>query len=41
MVTIKQIIETGVENNCSDIHLSVGRPVEYRAQGVLTSFDDY
>ena len=40
MITIKQIIDTGVEHDCSDIHLSEGRPVEYRCQGVLTAFDD-
>ena len=41
MITIKQIIDIGVEHDCSDIHLSVGRPVEYRAQGDLTFFDPH
>lgn len=41
MITIKQIIDTGVEHDCSDIHLSEGRPVEYRCQGTLTVYDPY
>lgn len=41
MITIKEIIDIGVEHDCSDIHLSVGRPVEYRMQGELTFFDPY
>lgn len=41
MITIQQILEVGTANNCSDIHLSVGRPVEYRTQGVITVYDPY
>ena len=39
MVTIKQILTTGAEHVCSDIHLTVGRPVEYRVQGDFVSYD--
>ncbi len=41
MVTIKQILTTGAEHVCSDIHLTVGRPVEYRVQGDFVSYDEY
>ena len=41
MITIKQILTIGAEHECSDIHLTVGRPVEYRVQGDFTSFDPH
>lgn len=41
MITIKEILNTGSEHECSDIHLTVGRPVEYRVQGDFVSYDPY
>lgn len=41
MITIQDIIRTGTEHTCSDIHLTVGRPVEYREHGVFTSYDPH
>ena len=41
MITIKQILLIGAENGCSDIHLTVGRPVEYRVNGEFVSYDPY
>lgn len=36
---LESIIKEGLERNVSDIHLSVGRPVTYRVNGDLTSFE--
>ena len=41
MITIQQILTIGAEHLCSDIHLTVGRPVEYRVQGEFTVFDPH
>ena len=41
MTNIKEILLTGAEHECSDIHLSVGRPVEYRVQGDFVSYDPH
>ncbi len=41
MTNIRQILVTGAEHECSDIHLTVGRPVEYRVQGDFVSFDPH
>lgn len=41
MITIQEIIKVGAEHACSDIHLTVGRPVEYRVQGEFTAFDPH
>ena len=41
MVTIQEIIKVGAEHACSDIHLTVGRPVEYRVHGDFLTFDPY
>ena len=40
-MTIKEILKTGAEHECSDIHLTVGRPVEYRVQGDFVSYDPH
>lgn len=41
MITIQEILKTGAEHNCSDIHLTVGRPVEYRVFGDFVAFDPH
>ena len=41
MTNIKEILLTGAEHECSDIHLSVGRPVEYRVHGDFVSYDPH
>lgn len=41
MTNIKEILLMGAEHECSDIHLSVGRPVEYRVQGDFVSYDPH